>query len=134
MTDRKNKVFVRPMSIDDLSSVYHLGAKLFTAGTFPSLYRTWDEFELVGFFESDWDTCFVATDDEEAVALLLAHESSANRRNLGSSDRRDHHGAGHPRNRTRLAACRRAGRGREGRAEPQWSRRASMSSFLRIDE
>ncbi|MEC7524742.1 MAG: GNAT family N-acetyltransferase [Myxococcota bacterium] len=67
MTDRKNKVFVRPMSIDDLSSVYHLGAKLFTAGTFPSLYRTWDEFELVGFFESDWDTCFVATDDEDAL-------------------------------------------------------------------
>lgn len=70
MSDRKKSkraISVRPMSIDDLPSVYHLGAKLFRAGTFPSLYRTWDEFELVGFFASDWDTCFAAVDEEDAL-------------------------------------------------------------------
>ena len=63
---------VRPMSIDDLPGVYHLGVQLFRAGTYPSLYRTWDEFELVGFFASDWDTCFVAVDGEgELVGFVL---------------------------------------------------------------
>lgn len=55
------------MTIEDLPVVYHLGNELFRAGTYPSLYRTWDEFELVGFFESDWDTCFVAVDDEDRL-------------------------------------------------------------------
>lgn len=58
---------VRSMTIDDLSAVYHLGTELFHAGTFPTLYRTWDDFELVGFFGSDWDTCFVAVDDDDQV-------------------------------------------------------------------
>ena len=63
----KRPVSLRSLSIDDLSAVYHLGARLFHAGTYPSLYRTWDEFELVGFFGSDWETCFVAVDEEDAV-------------------------------------------------------------------
>lgn len=66
------RVTVRPMSIDDLPAVYHLGAKLFRAGSFPSLYRTWDEFELVGFFGSDWETCFVAVDaDGDVIGFVL---------------------------------------------------------------
>lgn len=64
---RRVQATVRSMSIDDLPGVYHLGVELFRAGTYPSLYRTWDEFELVGFFESDWDTCFVAVDDDDDV-------------------------------------------------------------------
>ncbi len=68
---KRSSVHVRSLSIDDLPTVYHLGAKLFRAGDFPSLYRTWDEFEVVAFFDSDWDTCFVAEIDDEVVGFVL---------------------------------------------------------------
>ena len=41
------------MEVDDLAPVFHLGEKLFTASKVPNLYRTWDEFEVVGLFQSD---------------------------------------------------------------------------------
>lgn len=68
---KKSAVYVRSLSIDDLPAVYHLGATLFRAGAYPSLYRTWDEFEVVAFFDSDWDTCFVAEIDEDVVGFVL---------------------------------------------------------------
>ncbi len=68
---KKSSAVVRSLSIDDVAAVYHLGVELFRAGDFPSLYRTWDEFEVVAFFDSDWDTCFVAEIDEEVVGFVL---------------------------------------------------------------
>lgn len=68
---KRSAADVRPLSIDDVAAVYHLGAKLFRAGSYPSLYRTWDEFEVVAFFDSDWDTCFVAELDEQVVGFVL---------------------------------------------------------------
>lgn len=55
------------MSLRDLEPVYQLGERLFRPEDYPSLYRTWDEFELAAFFESDFDTCFVAEDDDGRV-------------------------------------------------------------------
>lgn len=62
---------IRPMEVDDLAPVFHLGEKLFTANTVPNLYRTWDEFEVVGLFQSDSDFCFVAEIDDQLGGFVL---------------------------------------------------------------
>jgi ribosomal protein S18 acetylase RimI-like enzyme len=62
---------IRPLDVDDLAPVFHLGEMLFTATTVPNLYRTWDEFEVVGLFQSDSEYCFVAEIDEELVGFVL---------------------------------------------------------------
>jgi ribosomal protein S18 acetylase RimI-like enzyme len=62
---------IRPLDVDDLAPVFHLGEKLFTATTVPNLYRTWDEFEVVGLFQSDSDYCFVAEIEERLVGFVL---------------------------------------------------------------
>ena len=62
---------IRPMEVDDLAPVFHLGEKLFTANTVPNLYRTWDEFEVVGLFQSDSEYCFVAEIDDRLVGFIL---------------------------------------------------------------
>jgi ribosomal protein S18 acetylase RimI-like enzyme len=64
-------VRVRPMEVDDLAPVFHLGEALFTASRAPNLYRTWDEFEVVGLFQSDWETCFVAELNDVVVGFAL---------------------------------------------------------------
>ena len=62
---------IRPLDVDDLAPVFHLGEKLFTATTVPNLYRTWDEFEVVGLFQSDSEYCFVAEIDEQLAGFVL---------------------------------------------------------------
>ncbi len=64
-------VRIRPMEVDDLAPVFHLGEKLFTANTVPNLYRTWDEFEVVGLFQSDSEYCFVAEIEERLCGFIL---------------------------------------------------------------
>lgn len=51
---------IREMTIDDFSAVFHIGEKVFTAASFQSLYRTWDEYEITTFFNSDSELCLVA--------------------------------------------------------------------------
>lgn len=69
---RKSAVVrVRLMDVDDLAPVFHLGETLFTASRAPNLYRTWDEFEVVGLFQSDWETCFVAEVNDEVAGFAL---------------------------------------------------------------
>jgi ribosomal protein S18 acetylase RimI-like enzyme len=58
-TDPKT-IEVREMELEDLAGVYALGETVFTADKWPSLYRTWDEYEPVGLFHSDGEFCFVA--------------------------------------------------------------------------
>jgi len=73
-TDPKKRALglrIRPLDVDDLAPVFHLGEKLFTATTVPNLYRTWDEFEVVGLFQSDSEYCFVAEIDERLVGFVL---------------------------------------------------------------
>ncbi|MFO7644956.1 MAG: GNAT family N-acetyltransferase [Desulfosarcina sp.] len=60
-------VTVRLMTIDDIPPIYHLGERLFTARSAPNAYRTWDEYEVVGFFQTDNEFCFVAEDDHQTV-------------------------------------------------------------------
>ena len=60
-------VVVRQMTIDDIPAIYHLGEKLFTARIAPNAHRTWDEYEVVGFFQTDCEFCFVAEDENKTV-------------------------------------------------------------------
>jgi ribosomal protein S18 acetylase RimI-like enzyme len=62
---------IRPMEVDDLAPVFHLGEKLFTANTVPNLYRTWDEYEVVGLYQSDSEYCFVAEIEDRLVGFVL---------------------------------------------------------------
>jgi ribosomal protein S18 acetylase RimI-like enzyme len=60
-------VVIRQMTIDDIPVIYHLGDKLFTARMAPNAHRTWDEYEVVGFYQTDCEFCFVAEDENAAV-------------------------------------------------------------------
>jgi ribosomal protein S18 acetylase RimI-like enzyme len=64
-------VSIREMELDDLPAVYALGERLFTSEKWPNLYRTWDEYELVGFFAADSDTCLVAEIGDDLVGFIL---------------------------------------------------------------
>ena len=68
-----DEIEIRPMTIDDLAPVFHLGEKLFTPDRWPALYRTWDEYEVVAFFEGDSDTCFVAEHEGKVVGFALGN-------------------------------------------------------------
>ena len=70
---KESNIEVRQMEIGDLADVFHLGERLFTADKWPALYRTWDEFEVVSFYASDTDTCFVATRDGKVVGFALGN-------------------------------------------------------------
>jgi ribosomal protein S18 acetylase RimI-like enzyme len=62
---------IREMELEDLPDVYRLGERLFTSDLWPNLYRTWDEYELVGMFASDSETCLVASAGDEIVGFIL---------------------------------------------------------------
>lgn len=62
---------VREMGIDDIAEVFHLGEKLFTSHKHANLYRTWDEHEVIGLFQSDPELCFVADSDGGVGGFLL---------------------------------------------------------------
>ena len=64
-------ICVRELELEDLPTVYALGESVFTADKWPSLYRTWDEYEPVSLFYSDGEFCFVAERDDRVVGFAL---------------------------------------------------------------
>ncbi len=71
-TKKKIEIDIREMTIDDIAAVFHLGEKVFTAQKLPTLYRTWDEFEVVTHFSGDPDLCLVAEYNETIIGFALA--------------------------------------------------------------
>lgn len=69
---KSREIKIREMNIDDVAEVFHLGEKLFTFSTFPNMFRTWDEFEVIDFFSSETEFCLVATRKEKIVGFLLS--------------------------------------------------------------
>lgn len=59
------------MEIDDLPAAFELGDRVFTADDMPSLYRTWDEYELVDAFSSDGEYCLVAEYDDRLAGFTI---------------------------------------------------------------
>lgn len=68
---KKETVNLREMTIDDLAPVFHLGEKLFTADTYPNLYRTWDEYEVIAYFQEAPEFCLVAEFKGKLVGFVL---------------------------------------------------------------
>ena len=66
-----NLINIRDMTIDDFAEVFHLGEQLFTSDYSPSMYRTWDEYEVTTLYNSDSELCLVAELDEEIVGFAL---------------------------------------------------------------
>ena len=66
-----HSVHVRNMEIDDLAPVYHLGEEVFTSDLYPYLYRTWDEWEVIGLYNTDPDYCLVAEIEEQLAGFIL---------------------------------------------------------------
>jgi ribosomal protein S18 acetylase RimI-like enzyme len=62
---------IREMTIDELSEVFHIGEEVFTAEYSQSLYRTWDEYEVTTFFNSDNELCLVAETGEKILGFAL---------------------------------------------------------------
>ncbi len=62
---------IRELTLEDLPAVYALGESVFTADKWPSLHRTWDEYEAVRMFSSDGDFCFIAECEGEVAGFAL---------------------------------------------------------------
>jgi ribosomal protein S18 acetylase RimI-like enzyme len=71
MKHSRNTIEVREMELEDLPAVYALGEGEFSADRWPSLYRTWDEYEPVGLFYSDGEFCFVADSKGKLAGFAL---------------------------------------------------------------
>jgi len=67
----KETLRIREMNIDDFSAVFHIGEEVFTADSFQSLYRTWDEYEITTHFNSDSELCLVAEGDDGILGFAL---------------------------------------------------------------
>jgi ribosomal protein S18 acetylase RimI-like enzyme len=64
-------VTIREMELPDLARVFELGQKLFTAEKWPTLYRSWDEYELVHLFGTDGEYCLVAEANGKVIGFAL---------------------------------------------------------------
>lgn len=69
--EQTNTVYVRELGIDDIAPVFHLGEELFTSDLYPYLYRTWDEWEVIGLYNTDPEYCLVAEIDEQLAGFVL---------------------------------------------------------------
>lgn len=64
-------VNIRDMGIDDIAAVYHLGEDLFKSDLYPYLYRTWDEWEVIGLYNTDPEYCLVAEVGDALAGFVL---------------------------------------------------------------
>ncbi len=69
--DPQAPVIVREMYIDDIALVYHLGEQLFTSDLYPYLYRTWDQWEVIGLYNTDSEYCLVAEIEAQLAGFVL---------------------------------------------------------------
>ncbi|MCS6813907.1 MAG: GNAT family N-acetyltransferase [Cyanobacteria bacterium] len=70
-TDDSDTLNIRDMQIDDIAPVYHLGESLFTSDLYPYLYRTWDEWEVIGLYNTDPEYCLVAEIADQLAGFVL---------------------------------------------------------------
>ncbi|MFO1476840.1 MAG: N-acetyltransferase [Verrucomicrobiota bacterium] len=68
---QSHPVEIRQMRLDDLPAVFALGQQLFTAEDLPTLYRSWDDDEVMQLFGSDEETCLVAVSGDRLAGFAL---------------------------------------------------------------
>jgi len=71
MSDFSDDVEIREAEIDDLAAIFHLGEKVFTSQEVSNLYRTWDEYEVTGLFNSEPEHLLVAELDGTVVGFAM---------------------------------------------------------------
>ncbi|MGD0086002.1 MAG: GNAT family N-acetyltransferase [Verrucomicrobiota bacterium] len=62
---------LRRVQLKDLTAVFRLGQRFFTAEDLPALYRSWDKHEILELFRSDEETCLATEDDGKIVGFAL---------------------------------------------------------------
>lgn len=67
----KQSIEIRQMELADLAGIYELGTQLYTAEQLPTLYRCWDQNEIVRLFDAFQETCLVAVDNQRIVGFAL---------------------------------------------------------------
>jgi ribosomal protein S18 acetylase RimI-like enzyme len=70
-TDEPLTITIRDMDIDDIAPVYHLGEMLFTSDLYPYIYRTWDQWEVIGLYNTDPEYCLVAEAQDQLAGFIL---------------------------------------------------------------
>ncbi len=65
-------VKISTMRIEHMGPVFQLGERLFTLTESPSLYRTWDEYEVIDLYRNDPGSCLVAELNGRVVGFVLA--------------------------------------------------------------
>lgn len=66
-----SEIRVRPVTIDDLPAIFHMGERLFTPQGASNLYRTWDEYEVTRLFNTEPEYMMVADTGDRLVGFLL---------------------------------------------------------------
>ncbi|NJP10449.1 MAG: GNAT family N-acetyltransferase [Leptolyngbyaceae cyanobacterium RU_5_1] len=64
-------IAIRDMEIDDIAPVFHLGESLFTSDLYPYIYRTWDQWEVIGLYNTDPEYCLVADAEGQLAGFIL---------------------------------------------------------------
>ncbi len=64
-------VSIRDLALEDIPAVFELGQKLFTPEKLPTLYRGWDEDEVLQLYTSTRETCLVGAAGERIVGFAL---------------------------------------------------------------
>lgn len=70
-TSREPSIEIRQMELKDVAPTFELGQTLFTADRWPTLYRTWDEVEVVSLYANQRDNCLVADSGSAVVGFAL---------------------------------------------------------------
>lgn len=71
MNGASSGIEIRPAAIDDLAAIFHLGEEIFTAQEVSNLYRTWDEYEVTGLFNSEPEHLLVAVADDCVIGFAM---------------------------------------------------------------
>jgi ribosomal protein S18 acetylase RimI-like enzyme len=72
--DVSPSIEIREMELADLHPVFELGHRLFTAKKWPTLYRAWDEYEIMELYATDRELCLVAEANSKVVGFALGAE------------------------------------------------------------
>lgn len=65
------EISVREMHLTDCAPVYHLGEQIFTASKAQSHYRSWDEYVVIEFYNSNAEYCLVAETNNKVIGFAL---------------------------------------------------------------
>ena len=67
----KPSINIRAMQVDDIPAVVALGTVLFSADKSPTLYRCWEEAEVLRIYQASKETCLVADRNGRIIGFAL---------------------------------------------------------------